>query len=100
MKKKKKVEKVKLETLEAFLARGGQITVCPVQSSEDLPHKVKPSPVKTQVLTDLGTGELMYGEKIKKTRKAKKKAPEISQNQIDLLPDSLKHLANRKTDEG
>jgi len=105
LKKNKKYTKpkyTKVETIEEYLARGGIITVIPPQSSDPNDNSGKRIAKSTakgmKPLTDLGEGEILYGEKIKKTRKIKKKAPELPQDQVDMLPDSLKHLANRKTD--
>ena len=91
----------KVETIEEFLARGGKIQVIPAQSSdvEENKRKVKSTSKQQLALTDLGEGELLYGEKIKKTRKAKKKIVEIPKEQVNLLPDSLKHLANKESNE-
>jgi hypothetical protein len=89
----------KKETIEEYLARGGKITICPPQSSDPEENKLVKSTSKApQEILDLGTGEIIYGEKIKKTRKKAKKTPSMAADQVDLLPDSLKHLANRGND--
>ena len=88
---------MKKETIEEYLARGGKITICPPQSSDEEENKIVRSTASNQAqqVLDLGEGEIMYGEKIKKTRKKPKKIQAMDQEQVDLLPDSLKHLANR-----
>ena len=80
MAKKKKPEKIewkKVETVEEFLARGGDIKVFPPQELSDDPHIIKSNVGLNQDHMTLGEGELMFGE----TRKRKKKEKPIITNE-------------------
>lgn len=79
------------ETVEQFLARGGQI------EKHDLAGEVKDKPIgsvtkqKTQIMS-LAEGELMFGEKGKRAKKVK--APDYSNINFDLIPESLRKILN------
>lgn len=80
MAKKNKPEKIEwksVETIEEFLARGGEIKVFPPQESGTDAHVMKPNGGLNQDHMTLGEGELMFGE----TRKRKKKAKPIITNE-------------------
>ncbi len=80
MAKKNKPEKVEwksVETVEEFLARGGEIKVFPPQESGENAHIMKPNSGLNQDHMTLGVGELMFGE----TRKRKKKEKPVITNE-------------------
>jgi hypothetical protein len=78
---------MKKETVEEFLARGGQITRLATETSFKIPESIKPTPAGgPAVLMTLEEADLFYGEH--KQRKAKKKAkPTID---VDSLPPEIR----------
>jgi hypothetical protein len=76
MAKKNKPEGIqwkKVETVEEFIARGGEIKIFPPQESGIESHTMKANGSLNQDHMTLGEGELMFGE----TRKRKKKEKPI-----------------------
>jgi hypothetical protein len=53
----------KRETVEEFLARGGQITVLPTVSPEEIPQVIYPSSSSTACMMPLSMGQTYYAEK-------------------------------------
>lgn len=77
----------KRETVEEFLARGGQITKCPTPDALSNELTAKSTTKKPVVLLSWAEADLMYGEK-----KVSTAAPKRIQTRIDLslIPDDLK----------
>jgi hypothetical protein len=85
---------MKRETIEEFLARGGEVERFPYQppgETKEMIRSSSPSPM----LYDLGYGELFYGSK----NKTKKKKP-ISKKleNMDLPQDVLQRLKEKLHD--
>lgn len=88
------------ETIEEFLARGGQI------EKVDNPTFVKPKIIgsvtkKQTSLMTLAEGELFFGEKGKRTKKVKE--TDYSGINFDLIPEHLKNIikpAPQQDDKG
>lgn len=85
------MKKTTEELLEEFLANGGKIQKIPsVPYEQD--HKIGSTSKKIPEIKTLAEGELLYGEK-KKVRK-KKKEPDYSGINMDLIPEHIKNLIN------
>lgn len=59
----------KSETIEEFMARGGEVIVIPPQESEEAPSVIKPSVHGLPELMSLSDGEHFFGESRKKIKK-------------------------------
>jgi len=85
-------EKTTEELMEEFLANGGKVQKIPA-----VPHeystKVSSTIKKVPELKTLVEGANLYGEK-KKTKVKKKKDPDFSGINMDLIPDNIKSLIN------
>lgn len=90
------MKKTTEQLLEEFLANGGEIQKIPAVPYEEN-HRVGSTSKKVPELKTLAEGEVLYGEK-KKVRK-KKKDPDYSGINMDLIPDHIKKLLNY-SDEG
>lgn len=101
-------EEVKTETVEEFLARGGQITRVATTTPFKMPESIKPTPAGgPAVLMTLEEADLFYGEH--KQRKAKKKAkptidvdslpPEIRKKYVDDVIDVFKRAEEEAGEE-
>lgn len=79
------------ETIEEFLARGGQIEKLDIGG--ELKNKPVGSVTKKQTnLMTLAEGELLYGEKGKRNKKVK--VPDYSGINFDLIPEHLRKIIN------
>jgi len=91
MARKKQLEKInwkKVETIEEYLARGGEITYCEPEESALKPHVMKPATGTSEHTMSLGNGELLFGE----TRKRKKKVkPEVTTEDFTKMLDDAKN---------
>jgi hypothetical protein len=75
------------ESLEEFLARGGQITRVPAPVPFKIQESIKPTPASgPAILMTLEEADLFYGEH--KQRKAKKKAKATID--LDALPPEIR----------
>lgn len=99
---------MKKESVEEFLARGGQITRLPTGVVLNKPESIKPTPAGgPAVLMTLEEADLFYGEH--KQRKAKKKAkptidvdslpPEIRKKYVDDVIDVFKRAEEEAGEE-
>ena len=90
--------KVKRESVEDYLARGGSITRLPPQ---EVPDNVYVIPVASAPPThDLGTGELLFSEFKSKKAKRKKSDGPVKLKNIDvnsLPPELVAKLGNKVT---
>ena len=90
-KKQKKKEWTKEESIEEFLARGGEITVIPPK--EELPEEgviIKPNYAGPPALFSLDEAQHFFGKK--KVVKKKVKTPDFSKIDKDKLPKALHYL--------
>lgn len=85
MKKKKYPKNLKKETVEEFLARGGEIQRVPYEAPDDINH-VRSTVQKVAEPMSLLEGALLFSEKIR--RKKKKKEP-LAGIDISALPEGL-----------
>ena len=86
-KKQEKIEWKKVETMDEYLARGGEITYCEPEESIFKPSIVKPTTGTNEQTMSLGDGELMFGE----TRKRKKKEkPVVTPEDFSKMLDEAK----------
>jgi len=83
----KSKEKIKVETVEEFLARGGKIEVIPAIDEEPKLAKINTVKNGPPHLMTLGEGEFWFGEK--STRRKKKKEQDFSKVDMSLVPDDL-----------
>ena len=91
VKKKQTIEKeVKYESIEGFLARGGEIEKIEAVVPEDKGPTVRKLQHGPPELKTLSEAALLYGEKKKHTRK--KKPIDLSKIDKDSIPDSLKYM--------
>lgn len=79
------------ELLKEFLANGGKIQKIPAVPYEH-DERVSSTAKKVPEIKTLAEGELLYGEK-KKVKKKKKK-PDYSGINMDLIPEHIKSLIN------
>ena len=87
---------MKRETLEEYLARGGQITKCPVAPlpDEELSNKANPTVVTGATMMSLAEGALYYAESRAKPKERKKKEDKVIN--FSALPASLlKYMPKR-----
>lgn len=80
------------ELMEEFLANGGEIQKIPAVPYEQN-HKISSTIKKVPELKTLSEGANLYGEK-KKPKVRKKKKPDYSKINMDLIPDNIKSLIN------
>jgi hypothetical protein len=92
MKKDEKV--IPTETIEEFLARGGEIEVLPPQEFEDK-RVIGSITQKTPELKTLEEAQLLYGKKHVKKRKPKE--PDFSGINVDLIPEHLRHIITNQS---
>lgn len=79
------------ELIEEFLANGGEIEkLDPVEVEDSNP--VGSTTKKIPELMTLAEGELMFGKKQKRT---KKKEPDFSNIDLDLIPEHLHHIIKK-----
>jgi len=83
--------KTNKELLEEFLAKGGKIQKIPTVPYEKT-HAIGSTAKKVPELKTLAEGELLYGENRK--LKKKKKKPDYSDINMDLIPNHIKKLIN------
>lgn len=85
----------KRETVEEFLARGGQVTKCPAQPRPDEESQTNPTTTASSTMMTLAEGSLFYAET--KAKKERKQKPEKTVN-FDALPASLRKYVPKKDD--
>lgn len=90
------MKKTTEELLEEFLANGGKIQKIPAVPYEQ-DHKIGSTSKKIPEIKTLAEGELLYGEK--KKVKRKKKEPDYSGINMDLIPEHIKKLLNYSDEE-
>lgn len=84
---KKSESTMKRETVEEFLARGGQITKCPPAPTLEEIHSRTPAHSSGETLMSLAEGALYYSEARAKVKERKKAIKPINK---DALPASLR----------
>lgn len=91
----KKNKDIKLETPEDFLARGGEVEMLSAGTDS---HKsvISSSNSKKINLLSLTEAEELYGEKLKRNIKHKK--IDVSNVDLDLIPEHIKRLILSKVD--
>ena len=85
-----KKETVK-ETIEEFLARGGEVEIVPQAEREEEKIVIKPQAGGPPQLMSLTDGQHFFAEK-KKSKKKKKTGLNLKNVNMDLVPDSLKSM--------
>lgn len=92
--------KMRSETIEEFLARGGKVTVVEPQKTEEDKHTI---PIKTKIDHDnmsLGNGELIYSEvKARKPRKTISNEDFLKALNSAKLPQSIVNTIKEKIDK-
>jgi len=83
-------EKTIEELTEEFLAKGGEVEILPTEEPIIKKPVIGSLNKKIPVLKTLPEAELMYGKK--QVKKKKKKIPDYSSINMDLIPDHLKEL--------
>lgn len=79
------------ETIEEFLARGGNIEKLDIQG--EVKDRAIGSVTKQKAsIMSLAEGELLFGEKGKRTKKVKES--DYSNINFDLIPESLRKILN------
>jgi hypothetical protein len=85
-------EKTHEDMVEEFLANGGKIEV--LESVEvEQKNTISSTQNKVPELKTLAEAEFLYGKTQKKKRK--KKQPDFSNINKELIPDNLKHILNK-----
>lgn len=84
--KKKPIKEFKKETVEEFLARGGEINKVPYKEPE---FKARPIPLASKVpeQMDLTKGELFFAEDTRKKKSWIDKAKSFSE--LNMVPEDL-----------
>lgn len=85
----------KRETVEEFLARGGQVTKCPAQERPDEESRTNPTTTASSTMMTLAEGALFYSESKAKKERKKKAEKEIN---LDALPPHLRKYIPKKDD--
>lgn len=80
----------KRESVEEFLARGGQITKCPPAETAETEQVTMPTPNGGSTMMTLSQGSLYYSET--KGKKEKKKKPAKTINFAALPPSLMKFI--------
>ncbi len=89
-------QKTTEEMLEEFFAKGGKVEKIPTVPQETH-NKVNSTTKKIPELKTLVEGGFLYGEK--KKSKKKKKVPDYSSINMDLIPENIKKLINYSEDK-
>ena len=78
----------KVETVEEYIARGGNITKCPIVEAIEKEQNVKSIITGPVTFLSLEEAELMFGEKT--TRKKKEKPVDLTNIKVDAVPEDLR----------
>jgi hypothetical protein len=80
----------KTESLQEFLSRGGKINVVPPKRPETKDSNVKSTVSNPVTILSYGDAENYYGQKT--TRKRKVKKIDVTDLNMDVVPDDLKKI--------
>jgi len=82
----------KIETIEEFLARGGQIKVYPAVKPEEQEEYIRPTTTYNVQLMSLDEGAHFFSER--REDKVVKKKTNVKNINVDALPDNIRRLLN------